>query len=255
MCELLGLSFNTPVRPAVSFRGFQPRSVHNPDGWGIAYYADGKACTYKEAVSANASALATSIHSQMKLRSRIFIGHVRLATRGGISLQNTHPFCRNFAGRDVVFAHNGTIHELPWTDSFLPEGTTDSEAAFCGLLCWMREKQISFERFAELETWLRQLNAKATLNVLLSNGDYLYAYRDGKGYKGLCAIFRQAPFDELELSDADWKLNLEQQKPAQQHGYIIATHALTDEPWTDFRPGRMVVFKHGKIVYGGPDGK
>ena len=40
MCELLGLSFNQPISPSLSFRGFKFRSEKdkNPDGWGIAYY-------------------------------------------------------------------------------------------------------------------------------------------------------------------------------------------------------------------------
>ncbi len=37
MCELLGLSFNTPVRPNLSFKGFHIRGETNPDGWGIAF--------------------------------------------------------------------------------------------------------------------------------------------------------------------------------------------------------------------------
>ncbi|RKZ00432.1 MAG: hypothetical protein DRQ04_06230 [Candidatus Hydrothermota bacterium] len=26
MCELLGMSFNLPVRPSISFRGFRPKN-------------------------------------------------------------------------------------------------------------------------------------------------------------------------------------------------------------------------------------
>jgi len=40
MCELLGMSFNLPVRPSISFRGFRHRGEENPDGWGIAFYPD-----------------------------------------------------------------------------------------------------------------------------------------------------------------------------------------------------------------------
>ena len=40
MCELLGLCFNLPVRPDISFRGFRHRGENNPDGWGIAFFPD-----------------------------------------------------------------------------------------------------------------------------------------------------------------------------------------------------------------------
>lgn len=35
MCELSGMSFNLPVRPNISFRGFRQRGENNPHGWGI----------------------------------------------------------------------------------------------------------------------------------------------------------------------------------------------------------------------------
>ncbi|RSN77202.1 class II glutamine amidotransferase, partial [Candidatus Methanodesulfokora washburnensis] len=38
MCELLGMSFNLPVNPRISFRGFRLRGKYNRDGWGLAFY-------------------------------------------------------------------------------------------------------------------------------------------------------------------------------------------------------------------------
>ena len=43
MCELLGLAFNKPISPSLSFRGFRHRGERNPDGWGLAAIARTKA--------------------------------------------------------------------------------------------------------------------------------------------------------------------------------------------------------------------
>ena len=47
---------------------------------------------------------------QAKARlSTTFIAHIRFATTGGLSPQNTHPFQQ----RGRLFAHNGVIGDLP----------------------------------------------------------------------------------------------------------------------------------------------
>jgi len=38
MCELLGLCFNQPIQPKISFKGFRRRGKYNPNGWGLALY-------------------------------------------------------------------------------------------------------------------------------------------------------------------------------------------------------------------------
>jgi len=50
MCELLAMSFNLPVRPNISFRGFRHRGESNPHGWGIAFYPDESAQIIKEPI-------------------------------------------------------------------------------------------------------------------------------------------------------------------------------------------------------------
>ena len=109
MCELLGLSFNLPVRPTVSFRGFRARGGRNPEGWGLAFYPGKSAQIYKEPIEAGESAMAKFLLSYEHLQSNIFIAHVRLASTGAQSHQNTHPFSREVHRSEYVFAHNGTL--------------------------------------------------------------------------------------------------------------------------------------------------
>ena len=50
-----------------------------------------------------------------EVRSRTFLAHVRYASTGGLSVENTHPFMLD--GR--LFAHNGVIGDLPALESEL----------------------------------------------------------------------------------------------------------------------------------------
>ena len=64
-----------------------------------------------------------------ELRGRIFNVHVRRATMGELSLENTHPFCLG----NYTLGHNGTIVRYPRLlepGMRRAEGDTDSEHLF-----------------------------------------------------------------------------------------------------------------------------
>jgi len=253
MCELLGLNFNKPVRPSMSFRRFSHHGEQNPHGWGIARY-DGKACQiFKEPIKAQSSKLAAFIRDYESFVSKIFISHVRKASQGNHILQNTHPFLRAFRSCDVVLAHNGTM-KPPLESSelkFLPVGETDSEYLFCALLTKLSEKSVQFNDFQEIEDILREFNEYGTMNLMFSEGEYLYSYKDQSGHNGLCMTERTSPFEKLSLQDEDWDIDLTEEKHPDQRGFVIASHPLTkNEHWTDLIPGSLVVFKDGRCIYG-----
>jgi predicted glutamine amidotransferase len=253
MCELLGLCFNQPVLPSLSFRGFRRRGRHNPDGWGLAAWRDGATQIFKEPVRADDSCLAAFVRDYPGLESRVFIAHVRFATEGGKSLANTHPFGREVAGRDLVLAHNGTLqrHRLdPMLDGlFTPVGETDSEAALCVLAGWLVGRRVPFDAYARIHDRLRDLNGCGRMNLLFSEGRRLYAYCDDGGAKGLSYTRRAAPFGPVALRDEDREVDLGAQKRPGQCGHVVATQPLTDEPWHRLAPGALLVFEAGEIVY------
>ncbi len=254
MCELLGLNFKLPASPSFSFRGFRHRSEGNPHGWGIARY-EGNACQiFKEAVDAQESKLAEFVRDYDLFRSKIFVGHVRDATRGNHNLENTHPFKRVFRSQEVILAHNGTMEYLPLEKedmSFLPVGETDSEHLFCALLTLMSADQIQFTDYPQIEGILQQFNKLGKMNLLFSEGDELFAYRDKEGHNGLCMTERISPFGVKSLKDEDWEIDLAAEKSPGQRGFVIASHPLTkNETWTDLIPGSLIVLKEGDVVYG-----
>lgn len=254
MCELLGLNFNQPVRCSLSFRGFCHRGEKNPHGWGIARF-DGRACqVFKEPIKASSSKLATFLRDYESFVSKIFIGHVRRASQGSPALRNTHPFVRAFRSREVALAHNGTLKEQVIARSelkFDPVGETDSEHLLCALLTILFNERINFTDFQRIEAVLREFNESGSMNVLFSEGDHLYCYRDKDGYNGLCMIERKAPFNRVSLRDEDWEVDLVVEKRPDQRGFVIATCPLTDEKWDDLPPGSLRVFKDGQCVYSG----
>ncbi|MBF0236660.1 MAG: class II glutamine amidotransferase [SAR324 cluster bacterium] len=250
MCELLGLNFNRPVRPAISFRGFRHGGADNPHGWGIARF-DGKACqVFKEPIKGNESKLATFIRDYELFESKTFISHVRFASHGTRGLQNTHPFVRTFRSREVALAHNGTLRMKRSDLTFHPVGQTDSELLLCTLLTTLSREHIEFSNYVRIEAVLREFNNDGNMNLLFSDGEHLFCYRDQRGYNNLFMVERRAPYSTISLKDEDWLIDLKEEKRLDQRGFVIATRKLTDEPWNEIKPGNLMVFKDGDCVYG-----
>ena len=252
------MSFNQPVRPAFSFRGFRRRGENNPDGWGLAYYPDKSAEVFKESLASQSSALSKFLLQYTGLQSETIIAHVRKGSKGGRSHENTHPFARVFQGREYIFAHNGTLRDYLslGLGSFKPIGETDSEYVFCYLLGSFEQRGLrdwTETEFEWLGAKLSQVNAFGTFNTLFSDGTHLFCYRDRDGYNGLCYCHRQSPFGNIRLKDEDFDINLDEEKNPTQTGYIVATKALTNERWQDVPWGCLLVFREGRQVFPSTD--
>lgn len=254
MCELLGMSFNQPVKPNVSFRGFRQRGKYNRDGWGIAFYPDKAVQIIKEARKAPESLLSKFIRDYPNISSKIFIAHVRAGNVCGVAYMNTHPFSRELNGKDYTFAHNGTLNNLEGLPlgRFRKIGCTDSEYAFCHILNCIEERHITQWRndeFRWLAEKLREINRWGNFNCIFSDGEYLFCYYDQNGYNCLCFVQRKAPFNTVHLVDEDFEVNLTEEKEQSQKGFIIATRRLTDERWENFSSGELIVFRNGEIIF------
>lgn len=262
MCDLLGLSFNTPVTAKISLDVFQQRGEMNPDGWGVAFYNNGRVQVIKEPEPAIDSGLFDFVEQYPQ--SQTFITHVRRSTRGGRSYINTHPFYRLLASgsskREYTFAHNGTLiqQENLMLTKFSPIGETDSEHAFCFLLDAISNRRVDewkSDDFQFIEGMLRDINdGQNTLNCIFSDGEHLFCYSDENDHNnGLRFVKQTPPFGRVDLVSTDEKLGQidihSDSKKTPQTGYIISTRILTKELWTEFDGGELIVFKQGVIVY------
>lgn len=261
MCELLGMTYNQPVRPIISFNVFRRRGRKNPDGWGLAFYPEGSSAqVIKEPKKAEGSKLSEFVRDCPAVRANLFIAHVRRSTNAPPCHENTHPFCRELNGREYVFAHNGTLHNYDKSlelGRFKPIGGTDSEYVFCHLLKCIEESGIEHWKRRDFE-WLvgklKEINEYGDLNCLFSDGEFLFCYYDVNGHNGLCFLRRKPPYGKIHLIDPDLNVELEEvdlakKKDSSQTGFIVATKGPTNEAWESFRFGELMVFSRGRIVY------
>jgi predicted glutamine amidotransferase len=194
------------------------QSEEHDSGWGMAVYerADGaqpRLVRYPQAAHTDGEFVRST-----EARGRIFNAHVRRATMGGLSLENTHPFCLG----NYSFCHNGTVigyRHLLQPGVREPDGDTDSEHLFNFL---MRDYDP-----AEPVASLRHMAAVAAkcgpfsgLNFLFSDGERLFAYR-------------------LGLFELHWLA-----RPGQ---LLVASEKVTAEPWHTVQQDVLLVLDPGDL--------
>ena len=249
MCQLLGMNANTPTDVMFSFAGLATRADEHKDGFGIAFFEGSGLRHFVDHHSARNSALAELV-KRYPIKSENVIAHIRKATQGQVALENTHPFQRELWGRYWVFAHNGNLVDFHprLHAAFKPVGQTDSERAFCWLMQELSKAHASVPSVEELSHTLAelmpQLNRHGTFNMLLSNGQALWAHASTH----LHYLLRRHPFGPTRLRDEDLSVDFAPETSARDRVAVIATEPLTrDEPWVAFRPGELRVFVGGEV--------
>ena len=254
MCQLLGMNCATPTDVTFSFRGFSQRAgitSDHCDGFGIAFFED-KACRlFVDNQSAVDSPIAELVRNY-PIKSRNVIAHIRKATQGKITLENSHPFSRELWGRQWIFAHNGDLHNFnpALSGRFSPIGNTDSERAFCFLLDQLVMKFGYHEPkldqvFDVLADVVPKIAEHGTFNFCLSNGQALFSYAITK----LHWLVREYPFQPAQLIDLDVEVDFSQVTTPDDRVAVITTEPLTqNETWTAFSPGEMILFQLGRPI-------
>jgi len=236
MCQLIGISANTNVDINFSLREFKHRGKNNPRGWGFAFFENNQWEVIKKADSLHRENI---LQKQFDFKSKIIIGHVRLASCGDHVHENTHPFNKE----NWVFAHNGTVNSIKKFSPgrWQPDGDTDSEHAFCYLLSKIRPDHDSISKTLEDQAY--RISRLGRFNFLLSDGRVLFAYGDNS----LFYVQRKAPFGFAALEDDQYKVNLSEIKAHDEKAIIIATEPLTsNEKWR--RITGLKIFMEGELL-------
>ncbi len=196
MCELLGLSSRGDVAFCYSLEAFALHggATHaNKDGWGVSFRSGRETFLVKEAAPASDSPWVRLMESE-EIDTSLVLAHVRRASQGQLTLENTHPFKREMGGRVHVFAHNGDVS--PVIETFprraahhQPVGDTDSEHAFCLLLerlygAWVGpgDEPDLDARMQILAEFGRDLRSFGTANFLYSDNEFLFVHADKRRY-------------------------------------------------------------------------
>ena len=250
----MGMSFDRPASADFSIREFALRGEENADGWGLGWYPDRSLAIVKEPVKWGESRYAGFLESYPDLRSRLYIAHVRHKTVGHEPTRaDTHPFAREWAGREYCFAHNGTLvdfADLP-LGRFRPMGETDSEHAFCHILEEVARRGRPLDAEDDWR-WLfgkfADLNRMGKFNCLLADGERLFAYHDVNGWKGLnVRKVRLGTGEVRRIEDPGLAVDLDGE--GGNDGIIVASRPLSPSGWHPVRLGELLVLERGAIRF------
>jgi predicted glutamine amidotransferase len=194
--------------------------VHD-SGWGMASYetADGnepRVTRYPRAAFQDGDFVEAT-----RREARIFNVHVRRATMGGLSLENTHPFCLG----NYSFSHNGTVIDFPKLmepGMRRPAGQTDSEHLFWFLMHRFDPGDVTGSLRRAVEGVIERSNFSA-VNFLFSDGECLYAYK-----LGIFELHWLARGDRLMVSTE--KLTDEEWHPVRQDVLLTLDPSRPEEP-------------------------
>jgi predicted glutamine amidotransferase len=242
MCRLFGLTAGTARITATFWLLDAPDSLlveshRNTDGAGIGFFDEtGKPVLDKQPEAAFSDD--EFIREAKLARSQTFISHVRWATAGGRTVQNTHPFA--MAGR--IMAHNGGFGEIGRLDEQLGEyrdlvqGDTDSERYFA--LITQQADAHGGDVGAGITAAVRWIAANlpvTALNAIVAMPGELWALR----YPGTHAlhILQRPVTTAMHLRSSISTVHV----PAVEAAVVIASEEMDEEDgWRMLAPGELV---------------
>lgn len=256
MCRLYGFRANEPTKVECSLVYAQNallrqsradlRGRSHSDGWGISFYEN----THPEIERRDTAAHSDAFFSVTAERvyARTVVAHVRAATVGAHSLENTHPFVYGHWS----FAHNGTLRgfdavraeleaEIDTELLALRAGVTDSETAFYWLLSRLRRASISLDQPVKetrplvdvlidaikcLDPLCRRADPErpAQLNFMLTNGEIMLASR----WRNSLYWIRREGIHDCEICGIP---HVHHSDTTDYHAVAVASEPITHERW------------------------
>lgn len=184
MCRLFGLTAGTNRVRATFWLldapdSLEAQSHRNADGSGLGFFGpDGRPVLDKQPEPAFEDEEFS--HEARQAEAATFVAHVRLATAGGRTVANTHPF----AMRGRIMAHNGGFGEIPRIEAELGayrdlvKGDTDSERYFALITRYADERGGDLAAgLTAAAGWIGQHLPVISLNAIVISQDELWALR------------------------------------------------------------------------------
>ena len=175
MCELFGVSSKKKLLLNDLLREFFSHGVEHPHGWGMAFFY-GNAVSLEKQPENSCKSDYLKQRLQAKIEADNMIAHIRLATRGNLEYENTHPFVmRDNQERVWTLAHNGTMFECDALNPFvhMQEGETDSERILSYMISRVNVEQerknralTQEERFHLMDEIISKISPENKLNLI-----------------------------------------------------------------------------------------
>lgn len=233
MCEIFGLSAASPVLINPWLKEIYSHSDVFPNGWGLAILDGDEVNIEKEPVQA-----ISSVYLKHRLAEPIYadcaIAHIRHAVPESMQYCNCHPFTRmDITKRRWTMAHNGAIFKFdplePYRDK--QSGITDTERILMYIVDQINDKSCkkgrplnAEERFRMLDEIFCSMSEENRLNVLLADGEYIYAHTNKK--------------DDLHYRQTE-------------NYTLVSTKPLDQETWKPMPFTTLTAFRHGNTVFTG----
>ncbi|MBD5096811.1 MAG: class II glutamine amidotransferase [Lachnospiraceae bacterium] len=236
MCELFGVTSRSKLELNELLREFFSHGIEHPNGWGMAFFY-GNAVSLEKQPEASHKSSYLKQRLQFKVEADKMIAHIRLATRGNLNYENTHPFVmRDCSNRTWTLAHNGTIFDCDLLNPFTysQQGQTDSERILAYIISRInseleKKKELSEqERFELIDTIMCEISPENKVNLLLFDGELMYVHTN---YQNSLYTYKNG--DTV----------------------VISTRPLNHKVWENVPMNTLIAYRDGKQVYTGTDHK
>jgi predicted glutamine amidotransferase len=251
MCRLFGMSGGRERVRATFWLLEAPDSLaqqsrREPDGTGVGVFEpSGRPEVFKQPLAAYEDEQFG--REARELESRTFVAHVRYASNGGLTMENTHPF----ELADRVFAHNGVIGDVPALEQELGDsmglvkGETDSERFFALIT---RETEDAGgdvgAGIARAAGWIADNLPVFALNLVLITESDVWALRYPDTHD-LFVLEREAGGPSrgrhLEHASASGSVRVRSGDLASLPAVVVATERMDEDAgWRQLEPGELI---------------
>jgi predicted glutamine amidotransferase len=176
--------------------------------------------------------------------STTYIAHVRHASVGALTLENTHPFVMD--GR--IFGHNGIVGDVALIEAELGDvlsevhGATDSERLFALITRHIRDAGGDVKAgIVSAARWLASNVELYSLNFVMATADELWALRYPEGNE--LWVLHRVPVDDEPLDEhgSHGEINVVMDGARETPVVVIASEKMDDDPrWREVHPGELI---------------
>ena len=250
MCRLFGMTGgHEPVRATFWLLeapdSLAQQSRREPDGTGLGTYDEhGHPIVSKQPIAAYEDQ--QFAQEAKEVSSRTFIAHVRYASTGAVSPENTHPFEQ----QNRLFAHNGVIEDLEALERELGDaralvkGETDSERFFALITREIERDGDVGAAIVRAATWVADHLPVYALNVILITDSELWAFRYPHVHE-LYVLERAAggPHGHryMDHASARGSMRVRSGDLAERRAVVVASEPMDEDPgWHALRSGELL---------------